>query len=122
MGLGHLPEQTRFNDRGVAATFDNTWGHLAPKIHTSYPGIVRFVLTDHSQYGSQPIIMEYDFPNLQGPYLHDKLFYDVCDWPKKFELEQGIVYEIKLTFRNYRFYYGKPVALIDSMYRKIQKS
>lgn len=50
MGLGHLPPQTRHNDSGVAASFNNTWGHLSPHKNVSYPGVVRFVFTDHSQY------------------------------------------------------------------------
>ncbi len=107
MGLGHLPSQNRHNDRGYASVFNNTWGHLAPQKNTSYKVKVRFCLTDHSHYGCQPIILTYDSPNLEGPYFHDELFEDVCKWNTK-DLEEGKVYEINLTFRNYRFYYSKP--------------
>lgn len=106
MGLGHLPEPTRYNDSYYASVFNNTWGHYAPEKNISYKGIVRFTLTDHSQYGCQPIIIQYEFPNLAGPYIHDELFDDVCNW-KTDNLEKGAIYEIYLTFRNYRFYYGK---------------
>lgn len=114
MGLGHLPPQTRFNDRGYAAIFDNTWGHMAPEKNTSYKGKVRFTLTDHSHYGRQPIILFYHFPNLEGPYIHDELFDNVCDWNTD-DLEEGVIYERVLTFRNYRFYYGKIYSVLESM-------
>ncbi len=107
MGLGHLPLQDRHNDSGVARVFNATWGHLSPQKNVTYKGIVRFTLTDHGHYGSQPIIITYDFPNLYGPYIHDALFDKVCDWDTN-NFEQGAIYEIKITFRNYRFYYGKP--------------
>lgn len=85
---------------------------MSPRKNVSYPGIVRFTLTDHSQYGSQPIILTYDFSNLEGPYIHDHLFRDICDW-KTDTMKDGEIYEIKLTFRNYRFYYGKPKLIFS---------
>lgn len=109
---------TRHNDSYHAAIFNNTWGHYSPQKNVSYKGIVRFVITDHSQYGSQPIIMEYNFPNLEGPYIHDALFKDVCEWKKRENLISGIVYERELTFRNYRFYYGKSKEVLKSIYNE----
>jgi len=106
MGLNHLPPATRHNDNFHAAVFNDTWGHMAPVKNTSYKGTVRFTMTDHSHYGCQPIILQYDFPNLCGPYIHDKLFEDVCDWETD-KLLKGAVYEIHLTFRNYRLFLGK---------------
>lgn len=106
MGLGSLAPLTRHNDPGYAAVFNNTWGHYSPHKNTSYKGKVRFVITDHSHYGCQPIIITYDFPNLDGPYIHDELFNDVNSWQTSY-LQNGVVYERELTFRNYRFYYGK---------------
>jgi hypothetical protein len=103
MGLGHLPAQNRHNDNGYATIFDGTWGHMAPQKNVSYKGVVRFTMTDHSQYGCQPIILQYDFPNLEGPYIHDALFDAVCDWETD-NLAKGAVYERIVTFRNYRFY------------------
>lgn len=94
---------------------NETWGHMAPQKNVSYKGKVRFVLTDHSHYGCQPIILEYDFPNLQGPYIHDYLFDKVLDWKKDEELKTGIIYERELTFRNYRFYYSKIKPVFESM-------
>lgn len=114
MGLNHLPVPTRHNDSGHARAFNNTWGHLSPEKNTSYKGVVRFTYTDHSQYGCQAIIIEYDFQNLQGPYIHDHLFDDVCD-SKKWDGKPGVIYERQLTFRNYRFYYGKPKAILQSI-------
>lgn len=115
MGLKDLPPQTRFNDAGYAAIFNDTWGHLSPKKNTSYKGKVRFVFTDHSEYGCQAIILEYDFPNLNGPYIHDELFRDVTDNSEQWQGETGIIYEREITFRNYRFYYGKIKKVYDSM-------
>lgn len=113
MGLEHLPPQTRHNDRGYAAIFNDTWGHMAPHKNTSYKGVVRFSMTDHSHYGCQPIILEYEFPNLEGPYIHDELFMDVNNWEYQ-KLEPGI-YERLLTFRNYRWYYGKIVKVFEGL-------
>lgn len=106
MGLNHLPEPNRHNDSFHAAVFNNTWGHMAPKNNVSYKGKVRFCITDHSHYGCQPIIVTYDFIGLNGPYIHDELFDAVCDWDTE-DLKVGVLYERELTFRNYRFYYGK---------------
>lgn len=115
MGLGHLPEPTRDNDSYYAAVFNNTWGHLSPQKNISYKGKVRFVYTDHSQYGCQAIILEYDFPNLDGPCIHDALFEDVCDNSDYWKGETGAIYERELTFRNYRFYYGKITQVLNSL-------
>jgi hypothetical protein len=120
MGLSHLPQQTRHNDRGYADIFNKTWGHMAPEKNTSYKGVVRFVITDHSEYGCQPIILEYDFPNLHGPYIHDELFESVCGGSNWENLETGVIYERFLTFRNYRFYYGKVNPVCQSLESKIK--
>ena len=115
MGLEHLPMPTRHNDNYYAYVFNNTWGHLAPQKNVSYPGMIRFCMTDHSEYGCQPIILQYEFPNLEsGPYIHDALFEDCRNW-KTESLEVGGIYEVKLTFRNYRWYYSKPVLVTPPM-------
>lgn len=114
MGLGNLPPQTRHNDGGYAAIFNNTWGHMAPEKNVSYKGVVRFTMTDHSHYGCQPIILQYEFPNLEGPYLHDELFDNVCDWETT-GLTDGVIYERILTFRNYRWYYGKITPIFKAL-------
>ena len=85
---------------------DMTWGHMAPEKNVSYKGFVRFCFTDHSHYGRQAIILLYDFPNLDGPYIHDFLFDKMGDYDSD-DFEIGAIYEQQLTFRNYRFYYGK---------------
>jgi len=95
--------------------YNDTWGHLAPLKNISYKGIVRFVYTEHSHYGCQAIIISYDFENLYGPYLHNLLFDpDTIEKgvDKKEIIESG-VYEMKMTFRNYRFYYGKPRLILQ---------
>lgn len=114
MGLNHLQPETRFDGGFVTRVFNNTWGHLTPHKNTSYRGIVRFTLTDHSEYGCQPIVLQYEFANLEGPYIHDELFSNVCDWNTA-ELETGVIYEMELTFRNYRFYYGKIKPVFKSL-------
>jgi hypothetical protein len=106
MGLRHLPAETHHDGGWVTQAFNNTWGHLSPQKNCSYKGVVRFCLTDHSQYGCQPIVLQYEFPNLEGPYLHDFLFDKICDLDTR-QLPKGAIYQINLTFRNYRFYYGK---------------
>lgn len=95
--------------------FYDTWGHTSPHKNVSYKGKVRFTLTDHSEYGCQPIILLYDFKDLEGPDIHDFLFEDILNWEKEIKLETGVIYERLLTFRNYRFYYGKIVKVLNSM-------
>ncbi len=112
--LGQLTPPEYLGCSGAVSIFDNTWGHFAPVKNISYKGKVRFVLTDHSNYGSQPIILQYDFPNLEGPYIHDVLFSDICEWNDS-ELQTGVIYERILTFRNYRFYYGKISSVLIPM-------
>jgi len=107
MGLEHLTPQTRHNDNGFSSSFNNTWGHFSPRKNTSYKGVVKFVFTDHGHYGRQAIIITYDFENLSGPYIHDFLFDKIHDLDSK-NFKEGEVYEMNLTFRNYRFYYCKP--------------
>lgn len=114
MGLGHLPEYNRFNYACAARMFNQTWGHMMPQKNVSYKGIVRFVCTDHSHYGCQPIILQYEFPNLDGPYIHDELFDNVCDWETD-GLTDGVIYERILTFRNYRWYYGKITPIFKAL-------
>jgi hypothetical protein len=113
--LGSLTPPAYLGCSGAQAVFNDTWGHFSPVKNTSYKGKVRFVLTSHSEYGSQPIILDYEFPNLQGPYIHSVLFNDVCEWKESEKLEIGVVYEIILTFRNYRFYYGKVHPVLAAM-------
>ncbi len=100
--------------QGAINIFNDTWGHYSPRKNTSYKGKVRFVLTDHSQYGCQPIILEYNFPDLEGPYLHEELFDIVCEWDVS-GLRKGVIYERELTFRNYRFYYKKITTVLKEM-------
>ncbi len=113
--LGQLTPPEYLSCSGAQAVFDDTWGHFVPIKNISYKGKVRFVLTDHGEYGRQPIILQYDFPNLTGPYIHSVLFRDVCEWNKTEKLETGVVYERILTFRNYRFYYGKISNVLTHM-------
>jgi hypothetical protein len=109
MGLNHVAPIIE-NDRRIAA-ISQTWGHLSPQKNHSYPGKIKFCLTDHSQYGRQPIIITYDFGDLYGPYIHDFLFDKICDYNTD-DLIVGCIYEQKLTFRNYRFYYGKIIKIL----------
>lgn len=113
--LGQLTPPEYLSCTEAQAVFDDTWGHFAPVKNTSYKGKVRFILTDHSHYGRQPIVLQYEFPNLEGPYIHDILFNDICEWNEDKKLEIGVIYERVLTFRNYRFYYGKIQPILNSM-------
>jgi len=106
--LGQLTPPCYLSCSGAQAVFNDTWGHMMPKKNESYAGVIKFALTDHSHYGCQPIIISYDFGKLEGPYIHDCLFKAVLDWDTE-KFVKGQVYTIKCTFRNYVFYFGKPV-------------
>ena len=110
--MSGLTRATALYGSGGAAIYNNTWGHYAPLKNTSYKGVVTFIFTEHSQYGCQAIIIDYDFPNLTGPYIHDFLFEKILDLDSK-EFDKGVVYKMHLTFRNYRFYYSNPVRVVQ---------
>ncbi len=118
MKLGLLTPPEYMGCAGAQAVYNDTWGHFAPVKNVSYKGVVRYTYTDHSQYGIQAIILEYNFPNLSGPYIHDILFGDACS--DNWKTEENGVFEREITFRNYRFYYGKPKLVLKSIYNAHQ--
>lgn len=115
LSLGLLTPPAYLGCSGAQTVFNNTWGHYAPQKNTSYKGFVRFFKPEHGEYGRQCIIIQYEFPNLSGPYIHNVLFNDICTWDEDQDLEDNVIYQRLLTFRNYRFYYGKIYKILDSL-------
>ncbi len=81
----------------------DTWGHLAPIKNTTYRGTVLFC---KSEYNSGSItLIGTKFDDLDSsPWFYDSVHELLNSFE---ELEYGTVYEIKATFRNYRWW-GKP--------------
>lgn len=113
---------------GTENVFHSTWGHYAPKKNVSYNGYITLFNSQHGEDGGSGIkILEYVFDGLDGgPYLHDAIinyfynpdrFHIIGDDYNKYKLElvpnviqieDGWIYEMEVTFRNYRFYHKKP--------------
>lgn len=85
------------------AKLAETWGHLAPKKNVSYKGKILFCVSGYGDTGTALIDSKFD--NLEdSPWLYDAIndYINDCEG-----LEDGGIYRIDCTFRNYRFY-GKP--------------
>jgi hypothetical protein len=85
------------------AVLAKTWGHLAPKKNVSYKGKILFCVSGYGYTGTA--IIDYNFENLEdSPWLYDAM----NDYINKWEgMEDGCVYILNVTFRNFRFY-GQP--------------
>jgi hypothetical protein len=85
------------------AVLAETWGHLAPQKNTSYKGKILFCVSGYGYTGTAIVASE--FENLEdSPWLYDAMQEYIDKWVK---LEEGCIYRIDCTFRNYRFY-GTP--------------
>ena len=100
--------QTGYTGQGAIDTYNNTWGHFAPKKGVEYTAKVRITFTGHSAYGCQAIIL--DYTEFDGPYFHDALFEAVTEKvkmysdysnKKKTKFYEGI-WDIPLSFYNYK--------------------
>lgn len=115
MGLNHVESSIRaINYENV---FHDTWGHQAPEKNVTYRGEIVWMITEHSEYGSQPIILRYDFINhntgecFDGAYLHTDLFDKHQDWAIDRSIKCNILYKQAVSWRNYRFYFSNPFKI-----------
>lgn len=114
---------TGYAGSGVAATFNNTWGHFAPVKNVTYRAVVRFTFTSHSEYGSQAIVL--DYTDLTGPYFHDAILEAVSknirayeDYAEKIRTPffDGI-WDIPIAIRNHVVYFSftKAIKVANSL-------
>lgn len=83
--------------------FVNTRGHLAPQKNVSYKGKILFCVSGYGSTGTSLIDSQFD--NLEdSPWLYDAIYEFIDNWNG---LDNGCIYKINCTFRNYRFY-GTP--------------
>lgn len=96
------PIQARDKENVMQATF----GHLAPIKNISYKGVILFT---KSAYCSGTIyLIDSKFSELSdSPWLYDFIHEQLYKFAT---LEEGAVYQLNCTFRNYRIY-GKPILL-----------
>lgn len=81
----------------------DTWGHLAPEKNTTYRGKLLFCKSEFNS-GSITLIGS-KFETLDSsPWFYDSVHEFLYSFE---ELEDGAVYELNATFRNYRWW-GKP--------------
>lgn len=96
--------------------WNNTWGHYAPHKNTSYKGFIRVMNPHHGgNNGWGMTLLEYNLAGLDsGPYIHDAA-YKFIDELDQDQFEQGAIYDIPVTFRNYRIYSSKPILRLKSI-------
>lgn len=80
----------------------NTWGHLAPIKNKTYKGTILF---SKSEYCSGSItLIATKFQELDSsPWFYDSVY----DYLRSLPLQEGTVYTLAATFRNYRWW-GTP--------------
>lgn len=84
---------------------EGTFGHLAPLKNKTYKASM---IVAYSEYGSNGITVVRDgLPN--SPWMYDAI--NDWLWSIRDEMKEGHVYQINVTFRNYRFW-GKPIKLV----------
>jgi len=81
----------------------NTWGHLAPEKNVSYKGEILFSVSGYGNAGKALIDSKFDNLN-DSPWLYDAIYEYLDKWKG---LQDGCIYKINCTLRNYRFY-GSP--------------
>lgn len=85
------------------AQLAETWGHLAPEKNVSYKGKILFCVSGYGYTGTA--LIDSKFEKLDdSPWLYDAIDKYINDFES---LDDGCIYQIDCTFRNYRLY-GKP--------------
>ena len=78
----------------------NTWGHLAPNKNTTYRGQVLFCKSEYNS-GSITLISTLFDALDSSPWFYDSIH----DYLYSIDgLEDGTVYKLNATFRNYRWW------------------
>lgn len=89
------------------ALLQNTWRHMAPVKNTTYRGHILFCKSEFNS-GSITLIAT-KFEGLDSsPWFYDAIH----EFLHEFDLEEGTVYTLQATFRNYRWW-GKPTKVIQ---------
>lgn len=104
MGLGHQLQAIEMHNREIVAQC--TFGHLAPVKNTAYKGRILFCKSEYCS-GSLTVIST-DATIDSSPWFYDAMHEFLYSFKN---LEEGSVYSIDFTFRNYRWW-GTPVQLI----------
>lgn len=87
--------------------FNDTWGHMAPVKDKPYKGHIIVLQATHGEYGYGTLVLDYDFPDINGPYIHYDVVRRLCDNVLISDEDRNI-YKIPVTFRNYRYFFGQP--------------
>ena len=82
--------------------YASTWGHLAPMKNTTYRGEALIAITVFGGSGATIVDFEFDKDLESSPWLFESLGDFLFDNHKEFE--DGKVYKLSLTMRNYRWW------------------
>jgi hypothetical protein len=91
------------------AVMQDTWGHLAPQKNISYKGVL---LIARSAFGGGGMILldQYFEKDLESsPWLYQTIQEFIGRLRE--DIEEGVVYTIAITLRNYRIYHKKPILI-----------
>lgn len=85
-----------------------TWGHLAPEKNVTYPVRCVYAVGCYGNDNLNPMPITADFGNLpDSPWSYDALI----EFLQSQQNEEGKVYEVAGTFKNYRFKCQRRVIL-----------
>jgi hypothetical protein len=87
-------------------SFNNTWGHLAPKKNVTYKGHIVVMEAQHGEYGWGTLVLSYDFGDINGPFTHEDIMRNVSD-QITLKNDDTKIYKVEVSFRNYVYYLGK---------------
>ena len=85
----------------------DTWGHLAPVKNTTYKGEILFCKSEYCS-GSITLISS-KFELNSSPWFYDAIYEFLYSFKN---LEEGTVYKLNATFRNYRWW-GVPIKILS---------
>ncbi len=86
-----------------------TWGHLAPKKNVTYRGRVTYAVGCYGNDPLNPTTLVHDWP--KGPNSSPWFYEALHDTLREFKNEEGCVYEVQMTFRNYQFWCQRRLVL-----------
>lgn len=84
----------------VEAVWQDTWGHLAPRVRDVYEGFVLFTLGVHGDI----TLIDWDFKTKDGteldgsPWLHEDMTEQVCEWIDQKDNRRGGIWQFDGTF------------------------
>lgn len=111
MGLKDVHRLIDSDNREIV--YQATWGHLAPKKNTTYRGEILFAVGCYGNDHLNPTLLRVDIGGLDdSPWFFDVLNEMLTTLAIEDRIEEGSVYRMKVTFRNYQFWGSANIVTI----------